>query len=260
MIPALAPFFSWVARSKEPALMLDFDGTIAPLCDNPLSARPYQGIKERLRLIAHSGTRVAMITGRSASQLKRVLNNWDFPFNVFGCHGAEEMKPGGEITRVPLEAEVQRALRIAHWRALNVLPPYRVERKASSVAAHFRGISPRRAHSTRGALQLLWMPLTANGKLQIIPFKMGLEIRLSGVSKADAVRRFISISPLGASAYLGDDRTDEDAFRAIRGRGIGILVSRTIRPTMASVWITPPDEVLGFLDLWIRATRVKLST
>lgn len=238
--------------------MLDFDGTIAPFCDNPLSVRPYHGIRERLRLIAHSGTRLAMITGRPASQLKRVLNDWDFPFNVFGCHGAEEMRPGGDITRVPLEAEVQRALRIAHWRALNVLPPYRVERKASSVAAHFRGISPRRARSTRGALELLWMPLTANGKLQIIPFKMGLEIRLSGVSKADAVRRFIK--PPEASAYLGDDRTDEDAFGAIRGKGIGILVSRTIRPTMASAWITPPDEVLGFLDLWIRAARVKLST
>ncbi|MCX7792614.1 MAG: hypothetical protein N2378_18420, partial [Chloroflexaceae bacterium] len=219
--------------------------------DSPLSVRPYGGIRERLCRIAHSKTKVALITGRSASQLKRLLKGWDFPFEIFGCHGAEEMTSDGRIIRAPLDPEVQKALRTAHWRALNVLPPYRVERKASSVAAHFRGISQRRARSTKGALQLLWAPLTTEGKLQITPFKMGLEIRLSNVSKADPVKRLIR--PPDASAYLGDDKTDEDAFRALRGRGLGVLVNRTFRPTTAPVWLTPPGEVLLFLDLWIQA-------
>jgi len=53
------------------------------------------------------------------------------------------------------------------------------------------------------------------------------------------------------AAYLGDDFTDEDAFTAIKGHGIGILVRKEFRPTEADIWIKPPDELLSFLSDWI---------
>jgi len=46
--------------------------------------------------------------------------------------------------------------------------------------------------------------------------------------------------------------TDEDAFRAIRGKGVGILVREALRPTAADLWIRPPEELLTFLAGWIR--------
>ena len=65
----------------------------------------------------------------------------------------------------------------------------------------------------------------------------------------------------GAVAYLGDDRTDEDAFEAIAGKGLGVLVRPERRPTAAEVWLKPPGELLDFLDQWQRrAERGRLET
>jgi len=57
----------------------------------------------------------------------------------------------------------------------------------------------------------------------------------------------------GAAAYLGDDMTDEDAFRAISGRGLGVLVSPDLRETAADVWLIPPGELTWFLERWIES-------
>jgi trehalose-phosphatase len=52
-------------------------------------------------------------------------------------------------------------------------------------------------------------------------------------------------------AYLGDDLTDEDAFRALRGRGLSVLVRDSRRETAADLWVKPPQELLQFLEKWI---------
>ncbi|MEJ2232354.1 MAG: trehalose-phosphatase [Syntrophobacterales bacterium] len=80
----------------------------------------------------------------------------------------------------------------------------------------------------------------------------GLELRVPGRDKGDAVRTILrEANQDGVAAYLGDDLTDEDAFRAIKGKGIGILVREELRPTAADLWIEPPEELLTFLSGWI---------
>ena len=57
-------------------------------------------------------------------------------------------------------------------------------------------------------------------------------------------------------AYLGDDLTDETAFRAVnslRSRGLSVLVRREWRQTAAEVWLRPPWELIEFLEAWIKA-------
>ena len=56
--------------------------------------------------------------------------------------------------------------------------------------------------------------------------------------------------PESAIAYLGDDVTDEDAFRAVKMRGIGVLVRPEFRETVADVWLRPPDELVDFMARW----------
>jgi trehalose-6-phosphatase len=51
-------------------------------------------------------------------------------------------------------------------------------------------------------------------------------------------------------AYLGDDLTDEDAFRALKGKGLSVLVRKESRTTEADCWLKPPDELLDFLKKW----------
>ncbi|MGH9571319.1 MAG: hypothetical protein ACRD4F_16865, partial [Candidatus Angelobacter sp.] len=56
-----------------------------------------------------------------------------------------------------------------------------------------------------------------------------------------------------AAAYLGDDLTDEDAFQAINGRGLSVLVRPAWRSTTAQAWLRPPGELIQFLNDWIHA-------
>jgi trehalose 6-phosphate phosphatase len=53
-------------------------------------------------------------------------------------------------------------------------------------------------------------------------------------------------------AYLGDDVTDEDAFRAVKGRGLAVLVRAEYRRTAADIWIKPPHELKNFIGRWRR--------
>ena len=65
------------------------------------------------------------------------------------------------------------------------------------------------------------------------------------------MKAVLSETPEGSAvAYLGDDITDEDAFRAVKPRGLGVLVRPELRETAADIWIRPPDELLSFLRHW----------
>jgi trehalose-6-phosphatase len=61
------------------------------------------------------------------------------------------------------------------------------------------------------------------------------------------------VAPDAACAYLGDDFSDEDAFRAIPDEGAVVLVRPNFRATVASLWLRPPEELLQFLERWHRS-------
>jgi len=84
--------------------------------------------------------------------------------------------------------------------------------------------------------------------LETITFDGGLELRPLGCDKGTAVERvFQEMGNRTAMAYLGDDLSDEDAFRALKGRGLSVLVRHESRPTLADAWIRPPRQLLAFL-------------
>ena len=90
--------------------------------------------------------------------------------------------------------------------------------------------------------------------MELLPFDGGLELFAPGKNKGDAVRTIMQESGQEtAAAYLGDDQTDEKAFRAIKGKGLAVLVRSESRPSLADIWIKPPDEVERFLRDWIQA-------
>jgi trehalose-phosphatase len=84
-------------------------------------------------------------------------------------------------------------------------------------------------------------------------FDGGVELRVKGIDKGVAVRTVLNeLGERSVAAYLGDDLTDEDAFRAIKGTGSGFLVREEFRPTTADFWLKPPRELMEFLDLWLQ--------
>ncbi len=125
------------------------------------------------------------------------------------------------------------------------------ERKLYGVAIHRRGSDPAAYEAASETLQQRFAPAAAAHGLELLPFDGGLELRPREFHKGlVVVRAFAELGADAAVAYLGDDRTDEDAFEALRGRGLPVLVRPEPRPTLATAWLQPPGEVLAFLKDW----------
>ena len=253
--PATAiQFMDEVAQSERNALLLDYDGTLAPFQVDRERAYPYPGVAPLLGSILATGrTRLILVSGRPARDVQRLLGLDPTP-EIWGVHGLERLLPSGEYQQRPLSPANRRGLADANaWLEREGMARL-AEIKPGSIAVHWRGMEEAAVQELRALLQRHWQPLAAAHDLSLKEFDGGMELRVRGVSKGDAVRTIVS--ELGDSApvaYLGDDLTDEDAFGALAGRGLTVLVRSEHRTTLATAWLRPPEELLEFLKQWLRA-------
>lgn len=248
----LAGFFQRIAEAPARLLMLDYDGTLAPFHADPSRAVPYAEVADVLKRIVESGgTRVVVVSGRPADEVPPLLGLRDRP-EIWGSHGWERLLPDGRRVAEQPGAEAQRALRAAAAAVESALSEGgRIEHKLASVALHWRGLQHEAADTLRRRANELWKQIAAGGAVEILPFDGGLELRTVGCNKQYAVKAVLSESAQeSAIAYLGDDITDEDAFRAVKTRGIGVLVRPEFRETAADVWLRPPQELVEFMGRW----------
>jgi len=244
-------FFERVRREPARLLFLDFDGTLAPFRVDPARVRPYEGVADRLERIRAGGTSLVVVSGRPAAEVRRLLALDPAP-EVWGTHGWERAPRGGTPGPVELPEEARIGLEEAADRIAGA-GGGRLERKPAALALHVRGQEPGAARRALRGAREAWAPVAERRGLCLRPFDGGLELRVPGRDKGYAVRTVLDEEEPGAAAYLGDDDTDEDAFRAMRGRGTAVLVRRELRPTAADLWIRPPEELLDFLDRWTAA-------
>jgi len=251
----LEKFFRRVAEAQRSALLLDFDGTLAPFRLDPATVRPWAGVSELLDKIRSEGrSHVAIVSGRPARQVATQLG-LDTPVEVWGLHGAEHLLPSGDMEREALPAEQTEALHAARQAIEELDMPLRVEEKWNAVVLHWRGASRGFAESARTRTGEILTPFAALPGMSLLVFDGGIELR-GGRNKGDAVRLLSQSLPVGApAAYLGDDTTDEDAFEALGEEGLSVLVRRIWRPTAAQVWLRPPAGLRAFLQRWHRAIR-----
>jgi len=255
----LLPFLQTVAHAPHAVLLLDYDGTLAPFHIRRDRAYPYPGVALLLQEIVRNGrTRVIVITGRDAEDVLPLLNVHPRP-EIWGVHGLQRMKTDGSMKMPQLDERTLNGLSDAdRWLDYQQLR-HTAEFKAGSIAVHWRGLSENDAENLRARVLLGWRPIAEHNGLNLLEFDGGVEIRAYQADKGDAVREFLAeIGPDTPVAYLGDDNTDESAFRAMRGRieqgrGISILVRPIWRQTAAQFWLKPPDELLDFLGLWWKA-------
>jgi len=248
----LTSFLARLETATERALLLDYDGTLAPFRRERDRAVPYPGVREALTRILSAGhTRLVVITGRGVEDVIPLLGIDPLP-EIWGSHGRERRRAGGATEVLPLEPLHAQGLATA-LQAMKLLGAADgCERKPAGLALHWRGLeAPERERLRRLAISQ-WTELAGRTGLRITEFDGGVELRVPGVDKGDAVRAVLGEMSRPAAAYLGDDATDEDAFRAIAGTGLAILVRSEWKPTMAQVWLQPPEELLAFLDQWHR--------
>jgi len=251
----LAQFFERVACAPACVLMLDYDGTLAPFQVRPERAIPYPGVEEVLdEIMVAEASRVVIVSGRPVSELVPLLNLRHRP-ELWGGHGWERLLPDGHGARIVPDEEVRKQLHEGERRARELAREgARVETKPASVALHWRGASALVAAKIRDALPQAWEPLAEAGAIELLPFDGGVELRARGRSKQHAVESVLSETAGGSAvAYLGDDLTDEDAFRAVKPHGVAVLVRPELRETEADLWIRPPRELIAFLNRWHKA-------
>ncbi len=249
-----APFLQTVARASQAALLLDYDGTLAPFHAQRDQAYPYPGVAPLLQQIVRNGrTRVVVFSGRDARDVLPLLNIHPHP-EVWGVHGLQRLRTDGRMEMPRLDERTLEGLSDAD-RWLGYLQLRHVaEFKAGSIAVHWRGLSEIAAEELRSRVLLGWRPIAEYSGLDLLQFDGGVEILAPEAGKGDAVRTFLSeINPKTPAAYLGDDSTDESALRAMKGRGISVLVRPEWRHTAAQFWLKPPEELLDFLGLWLKA-------
>ena len=243
-----------IAHSQNSVLLLDYDGTLAPFTVDRQQALPYPGVVPLLRAIMATGrTRVALVTGRCVADVVPLLGMDPAP-EIWGSHGLQRRLPNGSCEATPLGDEVLQGLSAAkRWLIEQKLDDL-AEHKPGGIAIHWREVNEARAAEIRERVMRGLSPITTSIYLEAMDFDGGVEIRMRGIDKGDVVRAIIhEMHPDSPIAYLGDDVTDERAFEALEGRGVGVLVRPNWRTTSAQLWITPPEELLDFLERWLRA-------
>jgi len=254
-IDGVADFWNRIDAAEHVSLFLDFDGTLAPFHEDRLQAFPLPGTVEAIKAIdAEDWVSVAIVSGRPISEILLLLG--DIGTTIVGAHGYEVHRPGGVrhvITILPEQATV---LDAAYIEALELFEPARVERKAASVAAHFRGLDPLATSEIQQELERRWRAASVSDVMEYRPFNGGLELRAAGRTKGTAIEELLALAPKGSlPIYIGDDDTDEDAFAVLEGHGIGIKVGPQDAVTKASARVPDCESVRQLLIDWPHRRR-----
>ncbi len=254
----LDEFFDTLRKARRAVLLLDYDGTLSPFRVERDQALPYPGVADALARIASGGrTRLAVVSGRTVNTLLRLLD-LPFPLEIWGTHGAEHRQADGRYEHVTLSSSARVGLQQAKNFARLLGYQGALEAKPAGLALHWRGRTESWIRGAQNNVLTEWKRIAARTRLEVLEFDGGAELRAQGFDKGRVVQQFLREEAPGVPfAYLGDDLTDEDAFRVLRGRGLTVLVRETFRPTEAEIWLRPPKDLLEFLTRWAEATGAK---
>ena len=243
-------FWHRLRQSETRFLALDYDGTLAPFHPDPMQAFPLPGIPELLKKLSQrSDTTLAIISGRPLREILELLG--DLPVVVIGSHGREKKNVDGSMTAIKPTDKQRGGLEAARHLAIQEGFEDHLEKKIGSIALHTRPMAVDRAAKVEKIVFEKWSALTLEYDLECMGFNGGVEVRCTGRNKGDVLAELLDLQPSGTfSVYIGDDITDEDAFREIKGRGIGIKVVESTTPSAATGFLASCEKVRDFLRAW----------
>ena len=246
--------------AADPARALfatDYDGTLAPIVDDPAAAVPAPGAVAALaRLACRVGT-VAIITGRAAADAVSLGGLAEVPgLIVLGHYGAQRWQ-GGVLSALSVPPGVQAVREALPGLLAEVAAPAgtAVEDKGSALAVHTR-----RTADPAAALALLREPLgrlAESAALTLEPGRLVLEFRPPGMDKGTALLGLAAERAARSAAFCGDDLGDLAAFAAIRRLraegipGCAIASESTETPQVAGaadLVVDGPPGIVRFLS------------
>jgi trehalose 6-phosphate phosphatase len=247
--------FGWWARivprvrsAHRCALFLDFDGTLAELTKEPEDARLPQATKRVLKTLARRPkARLFFISGRRRSDLwKRVRLPGCQYLGLFGAEATARSRKSKSAAMQRVRTQVEASV--------HGLPQVWVEDKGLAFVLHYldapsevRALARRRLRAVLRSTAVATRQFESAHGLEVVPPDVtGKGAVVGRLLRRSALRRAVPI-------YLGDDLSDESAFRAA-GRGVTIRVGSR-RPTAAKYRLRGPDEVRELLELLAEALR-----
>ena len=242
--PELRAALGRIARVPQLLVGCDYDGTLAPLVEDPAAAGPLPEAVAAVRaLAALPQTVVAVISGRALRDLA-TLSRLPSEVHLVGSHGSEFDL--GFIQRLAPELHELHGRLLAELQAISrAHPGIRLESKPASIAVHVRGVD----HAlSEPALEAVRTGPGSWPEVYVTNGKDVIELSILATDKGAAVTALRVQASASAVLYLGDDITDENAFARLHGPDVGVKIGGG--ETLAAYRVDEPIDavrVLGFL-------------
>ena len=241
-------------------IFLDFDGTLAPIVERPEAASLPAETKELLRkLSAEPRFKLAFISGRSLADVKEKVGLKNVIYS--GNHGLEIEGP--KIKFEPLVSAgyktLMRGIKSELAKGIAAIKGALLEDKGLSLSLHYRLVAPRQLLDLRMIFRDAIAPHRLKGKIKVNKGKKVFEVRPAMEwDKGKIVLWLLARESFAAGekeivpVYLGDDLTDEDVFRALKNKGLTVLVGNG-RPSAAAYYVKDHRQVQRFLKMLLES-------
>lgn len=240
-----------IAHAKKVFLFLDFDGTLAPIRKKP-SLAMLPGATETIlrRLAKRPNVVVCIVTGRSQADAKekiRIRNvlwiaNHGFEISMGRSHWVHQ----SALQARHVLGEIARKLK----RVLPAIQGVLIENKRYTLTVHYRNVWKQSVPVVKETTQRLLRPYEAQFRITRGKkvFEVRPDVQWNKGRAVDRVLKFLRPGKTSLVVYVGDDRTDEDAFKLLRGRAITVLVGGR-RQSAAKYRVGSPSAVAEFLKI-----------
>ncbi|XP_078159568.1 putative trehalose-phosphate phosphatase 6 [Carex rostrata] len=251
-----------MSKGKKIVMFLDYDGTLSPIVQDPDTAYMSETMRDAVRDVAKYFP-TAIVTGRCTEKVFSFVGLQELYYA--GSHGMDIVGPtkGSEHIKsktkdilcqpasefLPMIEEISKTLE----EQMKTIPGAKVENNKFCVSVHYRCVEEK---NWCALAEQVGSVLKDYPKLRLTQGRKVLEIRPTIKWDKGKALEFL-LETLGYTSssnifpiYIGDDRTDEDAFKVLRkrGQGIGILVSKIPKETIANYSLNGPIEVKDFLQ------------
>jgi len=246
-----------IQKAKQVLLLIDFDGTLAPIVERPELAEMPERTRGLLKeLSTQSHFALGIISGRAKEDLKRKVGLDGVIYA--GNHGFEIEGPGINFVN-PVVSEVRPlfgTIKQILFSNLEVIKGVTIEDKGITLSIHYRQVDAGKTKDVKTMIESGINCVSSRGLIKVISGKKVYEVKPAvNWDKGKAIRLIIKNVGKGGRKsgllpiYLGDDISDEDAFQTIEkyGRGITVHVGEPHSISLARYFLRSPDEVYSFL-------------
>lgn len=236
--------------NKHLCIFLDYDGTLTPIAKMPQQAVLSRTMKRVLQQLAQQPQcTLVIVSGRALNNLKKMVGLKNIIY--VGNHGLEfgNWQAAVKFTISPRYKAILLQIKKKLQKKLAAIKGVFLESKQFALCLHYRSVNKKEVPVVKAVFNRVVAVYQMRSALQVLTGKKVLEIApVSLCHKGTAVRLILDLlscklkSNKIASLYIGDDVTDENAFNALKNRGITVFVGKP-KQTCANYYLNNTQEV-----------------